>query len=53
MVPLEERLELLNTAVLKQGKKLIYSGIIEGTLQYKVCLIFNYIAKVKVAAYMI
>jgi hypothetical protein len=53
MVQLEERLELLNTAILKQGKKRISSEVIEGKFHYKVCLIFNYIVKVKVAKYMI
>lgn len=53
MVQLEERLELLNTSILKQGKKRISSEVIEGTLKYKVCLVFNYIVKVKVAKYLI
>lgn len=53
VVQLEERFELPNTTILKQGKRRISSGVIEGTLQYKVCLVLNFILKVKVAEYMI
>lgn len=49
IIRLKERLEAPLNYILKYWWKLIFHGVKEGTLQQKVCLVFNCIVRAKAA----